>query len=117
MGPVGGVSGQIPPAALPADSGVCVGLAVCSLLDVSLRHRQHHAAVRAGGLRLVETVVSSGLQVQAAVTSTGVRVKCSSKLPLVCSSVEIKSNVFYQNIIRYSNIYIFSAHCVVSVSF
>lgn len=63
LGPVGGVSSQVPPAALPADSRVCVGLAVGPLLDVSLRHRQHHAAVRAGGLRLVETLVSGRLQV------------------------------------------------------
>lgn len=68
---VGGVSGQVPPAALPADSGVCMGLAVCSLLDVSLCHRQHHAAVCAGGLRLVETVVSSCLQVQPDFTIRG----------------------------------------------
>lgn len=65
MGPVGGVSSKVPPAALPADRRVCVGLVVGPLLDVPLRHRQHHAAVGARGLRLVETLVSSCLQVQA----------------------------------------------------
>lgn len=59
FGPVGGVSPQVPAAAVPADSRVCLGLAVRALLDVALRDRQHRAAVGAGRLRPVEALGGS----------------------------------------------------------
>lgn len=56
LGTVDGVSHQVPAASVPADSGVCLGLAGRALLDLPLRYRQHHAAVCAGRLRAVEAL-------------------------------------------------------------
>lgn len=66
FGTVGGVSPQVPAASVPADRGVCLGLAGRALLDLPLRHRQHRAVVRAGRLRPVEALGGSGNQVHAA---------------------------------------------------
>lgn len=60
---VGRVSCEVPPASVPADSRVCLGLAGRPLLDISLHYCQHHAAVCAGRLRTVETLDKSHDQV------------------------------------------------------
>lgn len=57
-GPVDRVFHQVPAASVPADSGVCLGLAGRALLDLPLRYRQHRAVVRAGRLRAVEALGS-----------------------------------------------------------
>lgn len=53
---VGRVSCEVPPASIPADSRVCLGLAGRPLLDISLHYCEHHAAVCPGRLRPVETL-------------------------------------------------------------
>lgn len=55
-GTVDRVFHQVPAASVPADSGVCLGLAGRALLDLPLRYRQHCAVVRAGRLRPVEAL-------------------------------------------------------------
>lgn len=59
FGTVDGVSPQVPAASVPADSGVCLGLAGRALLDLPLRDRQHHDAVLAGRLRPVAALCGS----------------------------------------------------------
>ncbi|TKS68554.1 Bifunctional apoptosis regulator RING finger protein 47 [Collichthys lucidus] len=59
LAPVGRVSCEVPPASVPADCRVCLGLAGRPLLDISLHHCEHHAAVCAGRLRPVETLDKS----------------------------------------------------------
>ena len=63
MATVGRVSCEVPPASVPADSRVCLGLAGRPLLDISLHSCQHHVAVCAGRLRTVETLDKSHDQV------------------------------------------------------
>lgn len=53
---VGRVSCEVPPASIPVDSRVCLGLVGRPLLDISLHYCQRHAAVCAGRLRPVETL-------------------------------------------------------------
>lgn len=62
---VGRVPGEVRPASVPAYSGVCLGLAGRPLLDVSLHHRQRHAAVGSGGLCAMEPLDKSQVQVHA----------------------------------------------------
>lgn len=61
---MGRVSCEVPPASVPADCRVCLGLAGRPLLDISLHHCEHHAAVCAGRLCPVETLDKSQDQVR-----------------------------------------------------